>query len=112
MKELFDKLSGANKDTMDGLFKEKIPEAARELASPVPTGRAEDLEKNMDEFTQSRAETYQKISRDYVQDKVKSKIDELGEEPEEPEGEKSDVVPILGLKSADRQRQESLNTHR
>ena len=106
MKDLYEKIGGEHQKTLNGFF-EGAQESARELASPYTGGRAEE---RMEEFTNSRAEGYKKMAHGIIKDQIKDKLEEAMEEKEDEE-EKSDVVPLLGLKSADRQPQEYLNRH-
>lgn len=112
VKDLYEKIGGAHKETATGLF-EHMREGVRELASPTVGGSTEE---KMEEWTKSRGEAYEKMAHEKIGEKtgVKDLLEKTleGEEEEGVTEGDGNMVPIEGLKSYARQRQEALNQQR
>lgn len=112
VKDLYEKIGGAHKETATGLF-EHMHEGVRELASPTVGGSTAE---KMEEWTKSRGEAYEKMAHEEIGERtgVKDLLEKTieGAEEEKIEEEPSDIVPLLGLKSYAKQRQEALNRQR
>lgn len=112
VKDLYEKIGGAHKETTTGLF-EHMHEGVRELASPTVGGSTEE---KMEAWTKSRGEAYEKMAHEKIGEKTKVKdlLEKTlgGEEREEVTEGDGNMVPIEGLKSYAKQRQEALNQQR